>query len=170
MPSNLFWFLGLFVPGGGLEINWTLSDSPICLRPEVGVGTHRGTELAYHGHTQTQCSTQQSSDCVPAQPGCPSTQLWGKEVWNSAKVWETWLPRVKQALSPSQQAGDPSFVGCVPAKRTTRSKLGFFPLTHRTHSMIFKCFVSQPLSMENRGNQAMIATGSFEERDTFREA
>lgn len=63
-----------------------------------------------------------------------------------------------------------TFVGCVPAKRTTLSKLGFFPLTHRTHSMIFKCFVSQPLSMENRGDQAMIATGSFEERDTFREA
>lgn len=36
--------------------------------------------------------------------------------------------------------------------------------------MIFKSSVSQPLSMENRGDQAMIATGSFEERDTFREA
>lgn len=84
---------------------------------------------------------------------------------------------MKQAQDPSRRlseracvAGDPSFVGCVPAKRTTLSELGFFPLTHRTHSMIFKCFVSKPLSMENRGDQAMIATGSFEERDTFREA
>lgn len=36
--------------------------------------------------------------------------------------------------------------------------------------MIFKCFVSQTFSMGNQGDQAMIATGSFEERDTFREA
>lgn len=38
------------------------------------------------------------------------------------------------------------------------------------NSMNFKCFVSQPFSMENRGDRAMVATGSFEERDTFREA
>lgn len=36
--------------------------------------------------------------------------------------------------------------------------------------MNFKCFVSQPFSMENQGDRAMIDTGSFEERDTFREA
>ncbi|KAL4696599.1 hypothetical protein H8959_002297 [Pygathrix nigripes] len=40
----------------------------------------------------------------------------------------------------------------------------------RTHSMTIRCFVSRPFSMENQGDQAMIATGSFEERDTFREA
>lgn len=36
--------------------------------------------------------------------------------------------------------------------------------------MIFRCFISQSFSMENQGDRAMIATGNFEERDTFREA
>lgn len=40
----------------------------------------------------------------------------------------------------------------------------------RTHSMTIRCFVSQPFSMENQRDQAMIATGSFEEWDAFREA
>lgn len=36
--------------------------------------------------------------------------------------------------------------------------------------MTIRYFVYQSFSMENQRDQAMIATGSFEERDIFREA
>lgn len=36
--------------------------------------------------------------------------------------------------------------------------------------MTFRCFVSQPFYMENQQDRAMIATGSFEEWDAFKEA
>lgn len=45
-----------------------------------------------------------------------------------------------------------------------------FAFIHRTHSMTVRCFISQPFFMEKHGNQAMLAAGSFEEWDAFREA
>ena len=36
--------------------------------------------------------------------------------------------------------------------------------------MTIRYFIYQPFSMENQREQAMIVTGSFEERDIFREA
>lgn len=45
-----------------------------------------------------------------------------------------------------------------------------FASLHRIHSMTVRCFISQPFFMEKHGNQAMLAAGSFEEWDAFREA
>lgn len=63
-----------------------------------------------------------------------------------------------------------SLLGCGPLRSISLSKLSSFALTCRTHSMTIRCFISQPFSMENQRDQAMIATGSFEEWDAFREA
>lgn len=64
-----------------------------------------------------------------------------------------------------------SFLGSHHSPAIGHSLLHSCVLLRSGHnSMNFKCFVSQPFSMENRGDRAMVATGSFEERDTFREA
>lgn len=63
-----------------------------------------------------------------------------------------------------------SLLRCGLLRWISLSKLSFFAIIHRTHSMTFRFFVSQPFSMENHQDQALIATGSFEEWDAFREA
>lgn len=63
-----------------------------------------------------------------------------------------------------------SLLGCGLLRWISLSKLSFFAIIHRTHSMTFRFLVSQPFSMENQQDRALIATGSFEEWDAFREA
>lgn len=80
---------------------------------------------------------------------------------------------ILQALSPGPKFTRrvASFLGSHHSPAVGHSLLHSCVLLRSGHnSMNFKCFVSQPFSMENRGDRAMVATGSFEERDTFREA
>lgn len=86
--------------------------------------------------------------------------------------------REKRALGPCQQGCLKELVWQVTLpcmvvvlqRESSFLNLASFLSPTGHNSMIFKCFVSQPFSMENQGDRAMIATGSFEERDTFREA
>lgn len=71
-------------------------------------------------------------------------------------------------LCPGQVAL--SLLGCGLLRWISLSKLSFFAIIHRTHSMTFRFFVSQPFSMENQQDRALIATSTFEEWDAFREA